>query len=201
MKLYHYASEKFTTLKTTERQGVVTKQEREEALKQDIELYKKTKIRRPGYYFEHISFFFERPPIEEMSSFFTHKHEFWYKGHQIYEHIIDTADVLSFKYSIVEFPEKTALLYDDSVSDKDYYKLLKEKIDQCGYIGTGNTELERAYQFNHLEGTTKHYYQLLKKRPNYEDIKNKYAATVPHVMLFPITGTIQPESISLVTVK
>lgn len=29
MKLYHYASDKFTTLKTTERQRVVTKQERE----------------------------------------------------------------------------------------------------------------------------------------------------------------------------
>ena len=44
------------------------------------------------------------------------------------------------------------------------------------------------------------YLELLKTRPNFNEIKFKYAATVPHLMLYPILGQVKPIDINKVVV-
>lgn len=198
MLLYHYSKEKYSLLKTLEKQGKVTSEER----KKEEELYvKKCKTYKylvPGYYYEHISFFFERPPIEQMSSFFGNSHDVWFNGNILYEHIIDSSKIGTFYYELVESPEKTKIYYNDTLSDKDYFNQLGKIMNDNMYIGKNNKNLELVCE--KLKGTTLEYLKLLSSRPNFDEIKVKYAATIPHVMLYPILGQIKPINVNKVVI-
>lgn len=195
-KLYHYSQAKFSTLLTREKQGKVTKEDEKKAHElyvNDCKLYKSL---RPGYYYEHISFFFDRPPLDRISGCFEGKHEFWKKSNKVFEHVVESSDIHSFLYEIVESPGKTELYYKD-ISDATYYKQLSEMIVKLGLVGKNNQSLEDALV--HFQGKTGEYFDLLKTRPNFQDLIKKYAATVPHLMIYPVTGTIKVNSVSQVT--
>lgn len=198
MLLYHYANDKFTTLLTKEKQNLVKPEERKKEEQAYIDFYKLYGYKRPGYYFEHISFFFEPIPLDIIASIFPKDHPVWFSGNELYQYEIDTSKIGHFTYEIVEYPEKTNIYYDDTLTDKEYFKLIKEAVIKNNYIGK-NSQIEEASK--HLIGLTRSYYDQLKDRPNYEEIKYKYAATVPHVMLYPYLGKIKPESVTKVRVK
>ena len=198
MLLYHYSKEKHSLLKTLDKQGKVTKDERRKEEELYVKKCKTYKYLIPGYYYEHISFFFERPPIETMSSFFGEGHGFWYKGNPLYEHIIDSSKIGTFYYELVESPEKTKIYYNDTLTDNDYFKELAKLTNENMYVGKNNNNLELVCE--RLKGTTLEYLELLKTRPNFEEIRFKYAATVPHLMLYPILGQVKPINVNKVTV-
>lgn len=200
MQLFHYSVERYGTLKTKEKQGTVTEEDRQKAIQEHRDYYNKMGIDRPGFYFEHISFFFERPPLERMSKVFPSGHDFWFKGNRVFEHIVDSSSIGSFAFEIVEFPEKYDLYYNDNIDTATYIVKLKEATESLGYIGKGNKALELAVENNKLLNKTGYYYDLLKSRPNFDKIKNKYAATVPHVMLYPSTGIVRPFKIQQVVI-
>lgn len=200
MKLFHYSVERYGTLKTKEKQGTVTEEDRQKDIQEHQDYYNETGIDRPGFYFEHISFFFERPPLERMSKVFPSGHHFWFKGNRVFEHIVDSSSIGSFAFEIVEFPEKYDLYYNDNIDTATYNVKLKEATESLGYIGKGNKALELAVVNNKLLNKTGYYYDLLKSRPNFDKIKNKYAATVPHVMLYPSTGIVRPFKIQQVVI-
>lgn len=200
MQLFHYSVERYGTLKTREKQGTVTEEDRQKDIQEHQDYYNKMGIDRPGFYFEHISFFFERPPLERMSKVFPSGHDFWFKGNRVFEHIVDSSSIGSFDFEIVEFPEKYDLYYNDNIDTATYVVKLKEATESLGYIGKGNKALELAVVNNKLLNKTGHYYDLLKSRPNFDKIKNKYAATVPHVMLYPSTGIVRPFKIQQVVI-
>lgn len=199
MLLYHYSKEKYNTLLTLEKQGAITKEEREKEENSFIEHSKKAGYLRPGYYFEHISFLFEPPPLENMSTIFPPDHSVWIKGITLYEYVVDTDKIKGFQYEVVESPEKTNIYYDDDLSISQYYRKLKEIIERNKYIGKSNKDLEEIGK--RFVGTTTDFFNQIKDRPNYEEIKYKYAATVPHVMLYPYLGQIKPDRISKVKVQ
>jgi hypothetical protein len=194
MLLYHYATEKFETLKTRERQSPLAKEDVKTEKQRSFEQYKKTKIMEPGYYYEHISFMFEPPPLREMSRIFPPEHLAWRKGNKLFEHVVDSAKIGSFGFYVVESPEKIELFYDEALSLKDYHIAHKRVIDENRYIGSGHTQLSR--QSEKFLGTTHNLFRAIKTRSNYDDIKLKYAATVPHVMLYPAMGWIKPHLIN-----
>lgn len=198
MELFHYSVDRYGTLKTREKQGTITPEQRQKAIEEHKDYYQKTGIDKPGFYFEHISFFFERPPLERMSKIFPSGHDFWFRGNKVYEHIVDSKSIGQFAFEIVEFPEKYDLYYNDDIDTATYLLKLKEVTDSLGYIGNGNAALELAVEKNKLKGKTEHFYNLLRSRPNYDKIKNKYAATVPHVMLYPSLGVARPFKIQQV---
>ena len=199
MLLFHYSKEKYNTLLTLEKQRVITKEEREKEEREFVEYSKKAGYMRPGYYFEHISFFFEPPPLDIMSTIFPADHSAWCKGAVLYEHVIDTNDLKGFQYEVVESPEKTNIYYDDDLTIPQYYRLLKQLNENNKYIGKSNKDLEEIGQ--RFIGTTTEFFKQIKDRPNYDEIKYKYAATVPHVMLYPHLGQIKPKKISKVKVQ
>lgn len=200
MLLYHYSKEKHSTLLTLEKQGYVSQDDRKEEEKALIEDHKRFGYLRPGYYFEHISFFFEPPPLDLMSTIFPNDHPVWYKGNPLYEHVIDTDDLKSFQYEVVEFPEKTDAYYDSQVTDKEYYRILKEAVINQHYVGKSALELDRIGQ-RFTNGVTHDYFKRIKIRINYDKIMHKYAATVPHVMIYPSLGSIKVKSVSKVKVQ
>lgn len=197
MLLYHYAKERYTTLLTLEKQGKLTKKDKEEAHKDYVEKYKETRVMPLGYYYEHISFFIKRPPIENISEYFD-DHFIWYKGNELYEHVVESKDIGSFMYEIVEHPEHNELFYNNRIGDKTFYERQAEvEIDNL-YRGKDNEMFEIGV--SNIDGDINNNFVLLKSRPNFSKLNTLYAGTIPHVMIYPVLGKIKPLSIKKVVV-
>lgn len=160
-------------------------------------------------YRDSISFMFERPDFEKIADLYLkrgHKHPFWFRGHEINEYIVDLDRFRprkNMKYSIVESPEKTALYYDESVSDSEYTTLLKEAVESNGYDGDNVKDLKKSW--SSLRSRLRHSWMLdayrkLMSSPNFEENKDKYAPTVPHLMLYLEEGVMKYETVSAVTI-
>lgn len=191
MLLYHYSADRYSSLKTVEKQGKVTPEDRK--------VPENIWYERPGRYFEHISFFFDPVPLESIASYFPKDHRVWHSGQKLFQYLIDTRKIGDFKFEVVEFPEKTKLYYDESLTIEAYYKAVLLEMDKNGYMGQGSEALDTACM--KFTRTTKEHFKKIPSRPNYSEIKYKYAATVPHVMVYPETGEIDYISIRNVVVK
>lgn len=195
MKLYHYSKARVEELLTLRQQKAGTPEAN------SFKAHDPTTSYHPAGYADHLSFFFERPPIESLASVFQEGHPVWYKGNDLYEYIVETRDNDQFKYVLVESPERTAHYYDESYTDDDLQAWHKQELkilQKHNYIGEGSQQLERATR--HLQGSTLSSYQQLRLRPNFEEIRLKYAATVPHVMLYPTSGKMPISQTHQVTV-
>lgn len=171
MLIYHYSKSKHKELKTLEAQG----------LEKDVPSIKD--------YNKHISFFLEPIPYEFMGTIFGKDHHTWFPGNVVVEHTIIVSEIGEFIYKIVESPEKTFLYYDENITDEDYGKKLKEMIVRNKYEGSNLKEFEKIQ--TKLKGTVREYYAMLPERKNFAGIKDKYAATVPHTMIYPKGGIIK----------
>lgn len=188
MKLYHYSAGKFDRLLTLNQQHK--------------ELGTKVPNKFPGQteeYGTHISFFFDKIPLDIIAGIFGHKHGVWRSHSELYEYVVDSTTIGNFKYHIVESPEKTKLYYDKSLTDKQYDVELDKVEKEMGYWGRGNTVFEASAK--PLVGGTRKAYMQLPHHPNFEQIRNKYAATVPHVMLYPDSGVVEYEHCAKVHVR
>lgn len=191
MKLYHYSQVKREVLKTLRMSGS------EIVVSDRFDPYQPLTAYHPGAYVDHISFFLERPPIESLASVFKEGHSVWYKGNVVFEHVIETRDDNKFEFVVVETPERTDHYYDELYGDGDDEAWRAKELEilkKFGYIGEGSRSLERAT--DHLKGETLRAYQKLRGRPNFEQIRLKYAATVPHVMLYPDSGGVTVRSVT-----
>lgn len=188
MKLYHYSKEPFSELKTVRYRKQLSKEEIENAtrimnFRQEI-----------GLYFDHISFFFEPIPVKNMGYFFRNvKHDFWFKGNKIFEHVIDSSTIGNFKFNIVESDEITKYSntnWPDDPTVENKLKFFKErrKIEESlKLIGSNNHELE-TYSAKYTGKILSYYSNAYKT--NDDESMLKYAASVPHVMIYPDSGHI-----------
>jgi hypothetical protein len=88
---------------------------------------------------------------------------------------------------------------DHSVSADDYYKSMLEIMIKKKYRGSGNNELELGAK--PLVNKTEHFFKKAKDHERFETFKNKYAACVPHVMIYPDNGIIDYLGVTKVTIK
>ena len=183
IKLYHYSKEKFNILKTLEKQGKVTKEDIKKATTQTIGTI------RPGYYYQHISFFLIPVDVVKIGKIYGNDHLVWHPGSKLTEHTVLLDDLGEFKYEFVETPEKTKLYYDDSISIQEYHRLVNKLNVSKKYIGNSKDDFTEA--FDSLITQIKPAYDIVKSRPNWDLIKEKYAATIPHVMIYPKSGTVE----------
>lgn len=186
MKLYHYSKERFSRLET---KG-----------------YQETGHGSKGLSFTnlpyncHISFFTEPLSLGVVSAAFNGEHAFWKPGAVLYRHEVNVKDCFPGIFKIVESEEITNYYYDDSI-DLDaaaWDEFVLKNLVKLGYIGKKEVELNRA--IDKLKGATDRAYRKLPERPNYESLKGKYAATVPHVMLYPENGYVNVSSSMKVTI-
>lgn len=184
MFLYHYGAAGYKALKTLEAQRPVTQAERKEALQKLEEIWYNVP---PGPYYQHISFLFD-PISTDHWKYFNRSHPVWNKGTILTEYVVDTSQIGEFKWMIVETPEITEPRRDETVSDEDFRKLYI-RVNQAKYVGSGSGALEKASR--EFVGHQKEYLKIASKlNPD----SMRYAADVPHVMLYPKEGMVLFES-------
>lgn len=193
MKLYHYSKQHYSELRTLEKQRPISQEEKKKALQETLIHHS------PGFYYEHISFFFDPVPYDILGKIYGKDHRIWYSGNQIFQYEINLDALGKFAYEIVESPEKIKILYDETLSDDDYEVELNKLMVKHNYIGEGKKELIEASK--HLIGTTRSSYLKVQSYPNWNEIKSKYAACVPHVMIYPDKGIVKYNAVKEVTIK
>ena len=192
MLLYHYSSAQYTELLTRRLQGADEKEI-------DIAMFKATRMGLPLPYHDHLSFFFERIPVDAIASTFQNGHPFWKAGDAIYEHVIDTRDIdeHSFWRVVESIPQHQFSDQFDwwNVSDlatrskwftKMYANDIKEKLADWDL-----RLLEAAARRVMVMSTLDFYRRAAGLR---EPENTQYAAYVPHVMIYPIGGRVPVKS-------
>ena len=187
MKIYHYSSADYATLKTLKKQN-------EDST---------SAVVLPDYvrgdYGSHISFFLDPAPLDILGSIFGKDHRVWFPGSKLVEYTVDVVGIGKFRYELVETPEKTELYYNEDISNVEYHRRLDTVNRELAYVGSGSAVFIQASK--HLVGGTRKAYEKLPFRPNWKQIRSKYAATVPHVMLYPTSGEVAYQSKKHVHVK
>ena len=196
LKLYHYA-------KVSQGQFTELLTERARAHKKHIGI----RAKYPSYC-DHVSFFFAKPPLKTIAEIYKKAgktHPFWKDREELFEYVVDISKHRGtrFQYRIVENPEKTELLYDDSLTDDQFYDR-RDKIEkELGYNGDSVVELVSAVE-RLLKRLPKNFmeegYRALPKRNNFHEIWDKYAPTIPHLMLYDDVGKFRIESVEKVVV-
>lgn len=182
MLLYHYNKRRLDRLLTRDLQEVVTDKERKNGLEA-------SKFRGDvGPYYQSVSFLLEPAPIDTIGSIFPKDHHTWATGTELWEHEIDLEGQDFYGWSIVEGP--ISMLFIDYVPwfKNPFYKKLFFRSLALGRTlfsesGKDYRSLEKALR-KFPTGTTREAYMRLPKRKDYEDVKNLYAGTVPHLMIY-----------------
>lgn len=188
MKFYHYATTTFDELRSKVASGSGSA---------EVD---------PWHYNKHISLFMEPIP-RDLASILQHKHTFWRKGVVLIEHVIDSKDIpADIYYYLTETPEKTNLLY----VTQDWSKVTQTNDLREQYIAEINTmETRKLYRGrgrnnlvmaarNFMSGIGKYYKQMLDlhiKHPE-DKLMDKYAACVPHVMIYPNMAPIKVSEVN-----
>lgn len=189
MLFYHYSTQRFNQL--------ISK------AKQNNEI-----VDEPLNYANHVSLFIEPLPII-VAHIFENTHKFYRSGLELYEHVIDSnALPIQVPFYITETPEKTELLYEKQKWEEGMSKALiteyKKQIDdmekQKGYKGVGRNNLVQTAKKvpRGIKNYFSNAYELQKKNPD-DGIESKYAACVPHVMVYVGQEPIAVRSSKLIT--
>ena len=192
MKLYHYSPIELTELKSKIARGI--KSAGDHGIK--------------GYA-SSISFFLEPIPLD-IAEILKHEHDFWISGRELYQHEIDSNDLpLDVDFVLVETPDKTKLLYEEQDWDKaegnpELVKQYKQEIEDLeikkGYRGKGRMKLVQTCK-PFTKGISKYYknmYTLHCKHPE-DNLIKKYAATVPHLMIYVGKEAVRVDEVKKIT--
>lgn len=198
IKLFHYSAEYRPVLKTLLAQRLVT-------LEQAVQYNKWAAATNDvlGYH-KHISFFIAQHPVEDIAQFYPDGHPVWFKGNNLVEHVVEIEVGSKVLYKMVETKLCTDMLDSSDWSDTSDEFLIAYKQRQfamqrkVGEIGRRSSMLQRQIQLN--SGDVYPALKRVSKRSDYDEIKDKYAATVPHVMIYPFDGSMAVASHRVVTV-
>lgn len=203
MKIYHYAKQRFDVLKTLREQGSLTKEEIARGTKRAQE------FNSPGAYFDHISFTIDPIPSQLMGKLYGKDHGVWFPGNVLFEYVIDVPSLGDgFIYDVVESPNRDKFFeafekehnwtQDDPELLKLYLVELNKKKREWGEIGFGFKRLEK--QLKLYQGKIESFILAAAKHPDFDSFKMKYAANVPHLMIYPEGGVVSFESVNQLTI-
>lgn len=198
MVLYHYSTEFFQLLKTRRVSGVVSL---EDVKKAEAAAAKYNYI---GAYVDHISFFFDPIPSKLLSELFDSDHKAWAKGTELFEYAVDVRTFPNkLKYSVVETPTDIDILdqtdWQPNESFRLEYMLAEAKRKQLSGE-TGTTLRGLKQQMAIYAGHTREYYEKVKDCAEWDEVKNMYAARVPHLMLYPNDGVVKYCNVKQLTI-
>ena len=194
MKLYHYSSAHYDQLQSRRVTG----------------LPMLPGMRVSDDYLDHISVFFDPIPSKLMPEIFYKGHPFWFKGHVIYEHVVEVADLEDeFNFRMVESDRRTELLdkfsEEHNWEDDDPKILAKWKVEelkmQRKYHEIGFDKASLIALIKTLpRDVTKYGYLKARSRDDFDLGYNKYAANVPHLMLYVRAGIIPVKEVFELTI-
>lgn len=191
--IYHYSKELYRDLLTPRRAGV-SPDKIKAAVKQ------KKEYGLEGAYVDHISFFFDPIPSKTLASLFSPDHAVWFEGSKLIEYVVDVdqfeKDVL---YRVVESKRKTAFM-DKFVEENNWVednpKLLRKYLRELDILQREWGELASDLgllkkQIREHSGKTEKFYKEASLRSDFEEGRKKYAANVPHLMIYPKSGRVR----------
>lgn len=190
MLFYHYSKEKYPELKVSR----LTNNLSPEAVKKSKEMVEL--LGRAGGYYDHISLFIEPIPDKEIAGMFSHEHDFWKSGQRLFVHIVDSDDMPpDIRYEVVETPQM-----DEFTDAWDWPNLTAKQRELAlrvtykemwkkGYIGIGVPPM--IAKCKKYLGKTRNYFEVARTRDDAEYTKKKYAANVPHLMVYPPDGILK----------
>lgn len=198
-KLYHYSPKRFDSLMTRRQSGLATPDD----IKKGVEEAKR--FNWPGNYVDHISFFFEPLPSKQIGKLFNNDHPVWFDGNRLFEYVVDT-DVLDKRilFDVVESEKKTR--FADEFAKKHnwvednpdllsrYLAEAKVKRQLWGEVGVSLDGLVKQIEAN--QDKLLSCYKAAVKREDFEFNRTKYAANVPHVMIYPSSGIVPYEQVN-----
>lgn len=183
MKLYHYSTAQYPVLLTRRKTG--------QPIPEGVNV--------SDNYLDHISFFFDPIPSRIMPEVFSKGHHFWFAGNRIFEHVIEVNELEdNIRYLVVESKREDELwnrFITKNKHEKNRDRLMKawdalitdEKI-RWGESGNSRHDLKKQIRKN--TGTTSLSYIAASTRDDFADGYNKYAANVPHLMVYPSEGEV-----------
>lgn len=191
MKFYHYNTEQLDTLLSLAIRG------------------KGNISDNPRAYNKNISLFLEPLPLN-VAEIFHNTHGFYRSGLDLWEHVVDSNTIpLNILYTLTETPEKVALLYGSqkwyegmpqSLIDSNKKEITDMEVEK-GYLGEGRLNMIKACK-SIPKGIEKYFMKSFKLHEKFPEdkINEKYAANVPHLMIYPESG-IKVSSSKLITLK
>ena len=196
--LYHYSAEPHWQLMTRRKLGIP----KEEIVKAEAHA---KKLGLEGAYVDHISFFFDPIPTKLLPQIYGDQHRAWAKGTRLYEHTVDVSTLDSqILYRVVESAACTKLAYGfpwpahDDLETLLRFLAMTDKLQRKnGELGIDRKELERQILVH--KGHTTANFILASERTDFNDGREKYAANVPHLMIYPTSGEIKVDTISAIT--
>ncbi len=218
MNFYHYATAEFPDLRSrlAQGKGKLFIMDRLPDLLNDLQgslAIQLDKVRLGGEwsYDRSISLFLEPIPLD-IASIYKGKHEFWQSGLELVQYELSINQLpAGIAWRLSESPEKTRLLYEKqdweaAKEDKSliakYVKEIKDKEKAMGYVGHGHDSLCKIVKrFNRK---TRHYTEeaakIAEKFPEDGGFK-KYAACVPHLMIYPGYKPIEYDNVKTIKLK
>lgn len=173
--LYHYSHKKLNKLETLRLQGVLSK---EDMVKMD-EYAKKTHF--PYSYYDHVSFFIDRPPLDIIHTLFPKDHPAWSKGKVLYEYVVPVSSIQVKYWELVESKLHQALINfyapDNEKLIDVWWRVSNTLAKVVGNQGKNTTDLIRTVNRN--KDKTRYNYINQGKRDSYQ-----YASNVPHLMVY-----------------
>lgn len=191
MKLYHYSLEQLDVLKSLNAQDP-------QPLVGDWYDYIADGKNPP--YHSSISLFIEPLPYETIAAIFGFKHPFYVPNGIIYEHVIDSEQWkdMAIRYRLVETPKIVRMinLFDfDLGKDKvEKYKKTLNRLEVRSNLG-GDDYYTMLKKIKPFLGCTEGYFHHARRSVWCESSANKYAAGVPHLMVYPLTQEVEIESV------
>lgn len=182
MNVYHYNVNHLDKVLTKKIQGILT-------VKEENELLEMAKFREdPGPYYDSVSFLLEPAPLDILGTIFPDNHHTWTQGKNLFEHVINLEEQDFYAWVIVEGPFQLFMVdslpwFENTYYKKMFFKGVSLGRKLAGEVGKDLNSLKKA--LNKIPpGTTRAAYERLPKRKDFDNIKNMYAATVPHLMLY-----------------
>jgi hypothetical protein len=203
MLLYHYGpgNTKYNTLLT---KRLSDKKLSKEEIKEAEDLARLTS--RLGPYIDHISFFMDPIPFDIIGDLFKDSnHHVWFNSNTLYEYRVDFLSLeKNIKYEVVETPNDVKILDATNWIDTDdfFYDYMLKKYKRKRNDGeVGKFRLFLEDQVKKYQGTIRDYYLKAVKRKDFKEGNDKkYAANVPHLMLYPSNGEIMYQSSRQITI-
>lgn len=201
LKIYHYSAaagqEPFKDLQTK----ALSQKLSPNTLKEEREVAKE--FHKVGAYCDHISFFFDPVPLDIIGELFGPWHHTWKPGNELYQYTVDVSTIADCPFEAVETPAALELLEktvwrDDEEFKIDFFKRRLELQESLGEVGYTNAALRKVIL--RFKGSTREAYLKARKRGDWEENKTKYAASVPHLMIYPLNGIIRYEQVDVVKV-
>ena len=218
MKLYHYATMQFDDLRSrlAQGKGKLFIMDRMPTLLDNMQGALALQLDKVGLkgewsYDRSISLFIEPIPLD-IASIYKNEHELWQSGAEFVQYEIDISQLpAGIAWRLSESPEKTRLLYekqDWEAAKKDksliakYVKEIHDKEKAMGYIGHGRDELVKiADRFTRKTKRFMHKAAEIALAYPEDGGFKKYAACVPHVMIYPGYKPIEYSDVKTITLK